>query len=241
MEWLDEYEMKARIAPTIIVILPLVVSILSIALVVSDQIVQIILGSGMGVFIIIYILSYLVRYNGTKIEADLWKSWSGPPSTRFMRWSDSTFGDELKQQLHTAVESRFRIKLSSKEEERDDPTKADGLIGQAFLQVKATVRYDDPEGLWTKHNAEYGSYRNLLGSRGIWLVFSILGIIACGVLWYLSKDDILAFGLALNILSAACSLVIGWCFLPGLTKHAADRYSGSIWSSFLASTNRNQK
>ena len=237
MEWLDQYEMKARIAPTIIVILPLAVAILSIALVISDQIVQVILSSGIALIIVIYILSSLVRYCGTKIEADLWKNWGGPPSTRFMRWSDSTFGDDLKQQLYAAVESRCRIRLSSVEEEKEDPNKADGLIGQAFLQVKATVRHDDPEGIWTKHNVEYGSYRNLLGSRGIWLVFSILGTIACGAFWYLNKDYILIFGLALNVLLAACSILSGWYVLPSLAKRAAEQYAEGIWNSFLVSSN----
>lgn len=238
MEWLDQYEMRARVAPSIIVILPLAIALLSIALVISNPIGQIIVSSGIFI-IIIYALSFLlIRYYGKKIEADLWIKWGGPPSTRFMRWRDSTFGDDLKQQFHAAVETLCRIRLSSKEEETNDTDRADRQIEQAFLQVKAIVRHDDPEGIWTKHNAEYGFHRNLLGSRNIWLLFSILGIIACGVFWHLSKDDILVIGLALNVLLSICSIFGGWCVLPGLTKYAADRYAESIWNSFLASVNR---
>jgi hypothetical protein len=239
MDWLDPYEIRARMAPAAIISLPLAISIMTIASVISDKLTELILGSGFVLVVFVYALSFLVRYFGRKIEDDLWDSWGGAPSTRLNRWRDLTFRDDLKQQLHDAVGNHCGIKLSSREEERNNPQKADEQIVQAFLQVKAMVRQDDPEGIWTKHNAEYGFHRNLLGSRSLWLAFSIIGIAACGAALYLKNDAILTFSLALNILLATVSILGGWYFLPKMIKNSAERYAESIWNSFLVYAKRN--
>lgn len=244
MEWLDPYEMRARMAPTIIVSLSLAITLFFIVHGKFDSLIHFLLGSGVILIVLIYALSFLVRHYGRAIEADLWTKWGGPPSTRFMRWRDSTFGDDLKQQFHAAAERHCEIKLMSKEEEDNNPDGADRQIVQAFSLVRAIVRHDDPEGVWTKHNAEYGFNRNLMGSRGIWLLFSIVGVVTWGVFWWhFKKDDILilVFGLAPNVLSAIVSIFGGWYLLPKFTKDAADRYAESIWNSFLASVKRKSK
>jgi hypothetical protein len=233
MDWLDQYEIRGRMAPAIIISLPLAISIITIVSIISDKLTQLLLGYGIIVLVLVYALSFLVRHFGRKIEKGLWSNWGGAPSIRLMRWKDPTFGGDLKEQLHKAVENDCGIRLSSPEEEYVNPQKADEQIMQAFLQVKAIVRKNDPDGIWTKHNAEYGFHRNLLGSKWIWLIFSIIGVVASGITLYFKKDDTLILGLALNIFLIIISILSGWYFLPMMIKDSAERYAESIWNSFL--------
>lgn len=218
MDWLDQYEIRARIAPAALISLPIAISIIAVASIISDEFTQLIIGGGFFFIVFSYLLSFIIRYYGKELEKDLWVSWNGAPSTRFMRWRDLTLVDDLKQQLHEAVESYCGIALSTRDQEKNDPGKADEQIRQAFWHVKAIVRQEDPDGIWAKHNAEYGFHRNLLGSRRLSLAFSVVGIIACGIAFYFLKDNILVLGLTLNILLAIISFIGGWYYLPMMIK-----------------------
>lgn len=238
MDWLDQYEIRARIAPAALISLPIAVSTIAVASVISDDLTQLIIGSGFFFIAFSYLLSFIIRHHGKELEKDLWISWDGEPSTRFMRWRDLTIVDDLKQQIYSAVEKYCGMALSTRDQEINDPEKADALIRQAFRNVKAVVRQEDPDGIWAKHNSEYGFHRNLLGNRRLWLAFSIIGVIACGITFYFSNANILAFGLALNIVLAIVSILGGWYYLPMMIKTTAERYAESIWFSFLASSQK---
>lgn len=234
MEWIDDYEWRARIAPTIIVILPIIIALYCTILVISSSLIESIAGSGVILMISIYALSFVTRYLGKRIEPDLWRGWGGAPTTRFMRWRDHSIKDEIKSQIHQAVLVKCGIKLSSIEEELRNPEEADKQIEQAFLKIKAIVRRDDKDGLWSKHNAEYGFHRNLLGSNTLWIICSLFGVAICGILWYYKREDILIVGVALNISILVISILLRGYLLSEATEHAANRYAESILTSFLA-------
>ena len=234
MKWFDPYELRARIAPAIVVSLPIGITGLSL-LALLEEPPDLLLQGSLALLVLIYTFSFVVRHCGRKIEPNLWASWDGPPSTRLMRWRDSTFDIGLKHQLHSAVEHVCRIKLSSKNEEICDPQTADEKITQAFILIRAVVRRDEPAGVWSAHNAEYGFHRNLLGSRVVWLIFSISGAIVCGTLWLFYKNDALIVSLALNVFLVVCSFVFGWIYLHKFALTSANRYAESIWNSFLVS------
>jgi hypothetical protein len=188
-----------------------------------------------------YLFSYVVRHFGRHIEENLWSGWGGPPSTRILRWNDPTFGENLKQRLHTNIEQKCGIKLLCEEEESLNMDIADSRIEEAFTQVVALVRRNDPNGLGLTHNAEYGFLRNLLGSRSIWLLFAVVGSLVCGILWLLNRGEALLVGFSLNSLFALGILVFGWTLLPISTKAAADRYAVSMWTTFLAISDSEKK
>jgi hypothetical protein len=243
MEILNAYELRARVVPAIAVALPLGITlytILSISQQTSSQLYQFVT-SGVVLLVLVYLFSFVVRHNGKKVEPKLWLSWGGPPSTRVMRWRDSTIGENIKQQIHTATERICGVKLSSKEEEAKDAQMADSLIMEAFSLVKAFVRKYNPEGLWDVQNAEYGFHRNLTGCRWLWLIFSLIGTLTCGVLWYIYRDNTLLIGLVLNFLLLISALILGWSLLPKFAKASADRYAESVWTMFLAAANSEKK
>lgn len=240
MGMFDPYEIRARVFPAILVSVSPVITGIAILSLLQDSpnFILRFLGGGSVVAVFIYLMSFVVRFYGQKIERQLWEGWDGPPSTRFLRWRDSTFDDELKQKLHIAVKQVCGINLSTKEDEEKDPISADKRISQAFMQVKAIVRRDDPNGLWHSHNAEYGYHRNLIGSRNLWLFLTFAGTLTCGVFWNRSSNDSLLFGLVMNIILLISTLLLGWYFLPRSAKNTSDRYGESIWNTFLVWTGK---
>jgi hypothetical protein len=235
----DYYEIRARIAPTIVVLSPLIMAFLFVILTVSGSWI-----SSLGSIVVIallmaYTLSFLPRQLGRKVEPELWASWDGAPTTRMLRWRDQTLDHETKRQVRMRAEQVSGVTLLSREEEDEHPDEADERISRAFTQVRATMRREDPEGLWTRHNAEYGLNRNLLGSRKLWLGLSVLGGLTCAAFWYFyPSEPLLAVGLILEIASIALAYVLGWHLLPRSVKTAADRYAESILGSLLAGANK---
>ena len=243
MTLFDPYEIRARVIPAILVSLsPIItcIALLSLLNDTPDLILRFILG-GSVVVVFIYVFTFVVRYLGRKYEPQLWEDWDGPPSTRFLRWRDSTFDDRLKQKLHHNVKQVLGISLLSREEEENDPSTADERISQAFLQVRALVRKEDQNGLWQSHNAEYGYHRNLVGSRKLWLFLTVIGTIICGGFWYLCNNDSLLFGFIINVMLLIGTLLLGWYFLPKSAKIASDCYGESMWSSFLTLTDERKQ
>jgi hypothetical protein len=239
MEWLDPYEIRARISPTIIVFSPIV---LLIVLTWPDLLsaLNLVLGETILVIFFLYALSFLMRYYGRKIEPILWSQWNGAPSTRFMRWNDPTFSISFKEKTRDILKNQFNIVLLSREMENKMPAEADRQIESAFLQVKAFLYKNDPEGLWKKHNMEYGFNRNLVGSRQVWLILSIIGTLAFSLLWLQFGGNTYLLGIVVDSIEILCSIIVGWHYLPLLTKTAANRYAESAWSAFLVVSDKTQ-
>lgn len=240
MGWLDQYEIRARIAPTVVVFSPLFLAFFFVVLGITGSWPASLSSVAVVALLLVYALSTLPSQFGRNIEPKLWASWDGPPSTRRMRWRDPTLDDETKRRLHARAEQVSGVRLYSREEEEKDPAGADKQISRAFEQVRAAVRREDPEGVWNKHNAEYGLNRNLLGSRGLWVALSVLGTLICGVVWYfLARDPWLVMGFGVEVASIVLAYAMGWQVLPRSTKIAADRYAESVLGSFLSGANTN--
>lgn len=240
MPWFfDQYEIRARIVPTIVVFSPLILAFLLIVLSISGSLLTSLSSVAVLAVIIAYALSFLPRQLGRRIEPKLWANWEGAPTTRMLRWRDQTLDDGTKRRMHARAVQVSGVTLCSREEERRDFREADKRISQALAQVRATVRREDPEGLWSKHNAEYGLNRNLLGSRDLWMAMSVLGTVTCAVVWYFyPTDSPLIVALILEFVSIVLAYLFGWHLLPRSVRTAADRYAESVLGSFLAGANK---
>jgi len=232
----DYYELRARIIPAFIVFSPLFLSTIAVTFFVSASISWTAGTGGVVTLVVIYALSFIVRAMGRRTEASLWAGWNGPPSTRFMRWSDDFFTTQAKKAYHDAVNAELGIQLKDKEGEQDDLIEADRLITDAFREVRNIVKIANGKGLWNAHNAEYGFLRNIIGSLLLWLVLALLGTALCGFIYYekqyaLTLACLVGNGLVAT-LALASYLLRSW--LINLTKQIADRYAESTWGSFLA-------
>lgn len=234
MELFDQYEIRARLAPTSAVFAPLFFAFFCVVLGVTGSWSGALGALAVVALLLTYVLSSIPRWLGKKVEPALWKGWGGPPTTRRMRWRDDSLEEETKRRLRDRAEDVSGVTLLSQEEEQSNPDEANERISHAFEQVRAAVRKEDPNGVWSKHNAEYGLYRNLLGSRALWVATSLLGALICATVWYfVTRSPWLVIGFSVDLAFVALAYTLGWRVLPRSTKMAAERYAQTITGSFV--------
>ncbi len=242
MPWFfDYYEIRARIAPTIVVLSPVILAFLIISFVIVGSWLTSLGVVTVVALMLVYTFSFLPRQLGKRIEPKLWTDWDGAPTTRMLRWRDQTLDIATKRQMRERAQQISGVELPSQAEEDTNRDEADRRISQAYVQVRNILRREVPDDLSVRHNAEYGFNRNLLGSKWVWLATSVLSVLACAVMLYFYVADstqivgLLVVGLVLEILSIALAYLFGWYLLPESVKAAADRYAESALSYLLSS------
>lgn len=227
---LDPYEIKARIAPGMILSVAVLVDVVVTAPVLAHL--SIFAATGICSLALIYGLGNFARARGAAIQPKLWKDWDGEPSTRFLRIRDTHFGEGLKTSIRNELARRFGVRLLSSSEEAQNAELADREIVDAFRRVRSYVR-KDPDGLWQKQNIEYGFCRNLLGCRVPWVVLSLVAIAFALANATRTHQNLLNPGSVVGCISLLCAVYVGWFMLPTGTKRVAEAYAESEWMAFL--------
>jgi hypothetical protein len=231
MEWFNDYEIRARIAPTIIILLPIIIMFFSIFQI-PESIITAIVSFGL-FFIVIFALSFIPRELGIKMQQELWKKWGGPPSTLIIRCKDPHLSLELKKQLYKKIEKKYGIELPHQNDQITDPNNFSRIMSAVFNRVRADLHEKSQDERWKKQNAEYGFLRNLAGSRLLWCVISLIGIFGCFIGWIFYTNDFILIGFALNFIICICSIIFGWFKSEKAIEDAGFRYAEFAWNAFL--------
>jgi hypothetical protein len=231
-EFIDGYDWKARLIPTAILLFPLFCTIYYFFPGVLSSPLQL-AGSSILAFAFLYLASMFFRDRGVRYAKQFWEERGGLPSTRFGRIRDSYLSADQKNRIQLAVLHRFGIRLMSLEEECEYPALADRRIMDAFREVKEFLRRCDGCGLVEKHGAEYGFVRNLCGSRLIFVVEAISGIVVCGFKgswphWTATS------GCVVNVVLLALWVPFAWLVLPRMLMLNSEAYAGRAWVTFLS-------
>jgi hypothetical protein len=231
-EFIDGYDWKARVIPTAIILLPLFCTVYYFFPGVLGNPVQL-AGSSLLSFALVYLASMFFRDRGVRFAREFWDERGGLPSTRFGRMRDSFLSADQKKRIQFAVMQKFGIRLMSLEEERASPAVADRRIMDAFREIKEFLRRWDRCGLVDKHGAEYGFVRNLCGSRTIFAVQAVGGIVMCGFKgnW---PHWTFTLGCWVNVVLLALWVPFAWLVLPRMLVLNADAYAGRAWVAFLS-------
>ena len=228
MNVFDAFEIRARLAPTLIVFSPWVLVLVTYVQSISPSLLT--TSAATVIFLaLFYALSFAIRYFGLQIEDALWASWGGPPSVILMRETDDTFSQGTKSEMRVYLANVLSIENVAQSDWAEDVDR----VQNAFRLVRQHIRQHNPDGLWTKHNTEYGFLRNLLGSWRLWFLNSALVATVCGLLWYVSSGKMLAVLSVLSIVSGLIAIIFRICILPRATRTAAYSYAESAWTSFL--------
>jgi hypothetical protein len=227
----DSYDLKATVVPGLILALPLLVDAVYAAPNVSGWPIFAVVGTCS--LALIYGLGRFARARGKAIEPELWRQWGGQPSTRLLHHGDSHFGNDVKAAVRNALAKEFSVKLPTPNEEATNENRDDQAIVEAFRQVRQYLRQHDPDGLWNKHNAEYGFCRNLLGCRMAWAVVALAATVFAATYAVSTGAGLQNPASAIGLLSFIAAVYIGWAILPDATKRIADGYAETAWMSFL--------
>src|SRR5689334_13223644 len=98
---IDAYSLKARIYPTILALLPILIIVVFFSIQFESIIHSL---SSLGLVAVLgYLLSQLGRDQGKKKESELWKSWGGSPTTQLLRLTDHSIDKYTKERYHTKM------------------------------------------------------------------------------------------------------------------------------------------
>ena len=172
---LDTYTIEARLCPVFLIILPVLITINLWAPETSKF--------QFGFSSIIFSLAISLfgaqfgRNWGKLKEIKLWKSWDGPPTTRFLRHRDIQFNSIRKMQCHRIFQGLTPdINIPTVEEEMSDPLKADQIYEACTRFLIAKTRDTKKFSLLYKENINYGFLRNLWGLKPLGIVLSLLSL-----------------------------------------------------------------
>lgn len=173
---LNPYDLKARLFPGLLVILPAIVFLVLVYGPKHPLVAA--LSSVLATFWGPYLLASFVRTWGQRAQDRLNKEWGGQPSTIMMRHRDSRLPQQTKQRYHSLVTSKLGIVMPTPQDEQLDSEKAD----QAYVAAADALRpqTNDPKKFpfVFKELVAYGYNRNAYGSRWVGLLVALGAAVA---------------------------------------------------------------
>jgi hypothetical protein len=173
---IDHYSLKARIYPSFLVLLPLL--LLAIFYITNFEIYFHFFTAFATIGMFSYLLSQLGRDKGKVKEQELFKLWGGKPSTQILRHSSELLDNHTKARFHKILTAKIdNITLPTKEEEEHNPIKADEIYDSCTKYLKTKTRDTTKHNLLFKENTSYGFRRNLWGMKTWAIVILIVSTI----------------------------------------------------------------
>jgi hypothetical protein len=224
---LDAYELRARLKPALIVVLP--VSMTALAWFPEPVLGWGFLASALSALGFTALLARLARDVGKSKEDVLRFAWGGMPTTIALRirhsWIDRQTLARWRQNLTSLVPD---MKLPSEEEEQQKPKAADEAYETCCRYLREVTRDKTRFPLVFAENVNYGFRRNLWGMKPAGLILSVVGFFCCVAAIFAPAagwDTSLGISLAGSAVNA--TLLVLW-FLrisPAWVRVAADAYA----------------
>jgi len=223
----DEYSLKARVNPALLVLLPVFV----VVAVWFPSLYE--FGTAIaGLFVscgAVAILAHFARERGKKIEPGLWSQWGGAPATMALHHSDSLIEDHLKNRYHKFLETKIpNWRAPSPEEEIENPKHSFQTYNSAIGWLKERTRDSKRFPLVFAENINYGFRRNVLGLKTIGIIFSFGSVLFN--LWFCYRA-VCSQGVAATIISFF--FMFWWIAVvkDSWVKKSADEYSDKLLAS----------
>ncbi|MDP1812411.1 MAG: hypothetical protein Q8K66_13505 [Sediminibacterium sp.] len=211
----DNYTLKARFYPVVILFMPLILLGIIYAFEFKTPL-HVFTSLGI-VGALTYLFSQLGRDRGKIKEPLLWYSWGGPPTTQILRLSNKSIDVHTKKRYHSKLQIECPVTLvPDAAMEASRPDQADEVYRAWTRYLIAQTRDTKVFPLLFKDNVSYGFRRNLWALKSIGLLLTSALLIGNYLFWwYRSKT----WNLALfpeNFLYATALLLIVllfWLFI----------------------------
>lgn len=234
---LDPYDVRARLFPGLLVLLPAILHLALLhgtksPLVVGLSSVLLTCGGP-------YLLSSLVRTWGQRAQDRLFRRWGAQPSTLLLRHSDVTLAAPTKQRYRDLATARLGVAMPTASEERKDPAAADLAYAAAADVLRPRTNDHKAFPLLFKELVAYGFNRNAHGSRWVGLGVAVSTIIAtlwhAGAMslqsphWHISAID----NAHIVVLVSASAMAVLWCghFTAETVRLAGVSYAKRLWEA----------
>lgn len=199
----DAYDLRARIAPLVLTLAPVLALIIGSALRGSRSAIggSLLLAAGLT------LLAQLGRDRGRALQAPLWRKWGGAPTVQKLRADPSSVSTTRRRE---SVERALGITLPTASEQRVDAAAADERLHDAGRQLAARATHDSAPQVW-QENVNYGFRRNLLGLRPFGLAVASTVIVLCllaAVITEHPTDRLIAFAVPISTSLVALAVLV---------------------------------
>jgi len=170
---LDEYTLRARVAPVLAVIVIPVTGVLCWFPAFSVS--QLALAAVLGI-VLLAMFSQIGRDWGRILQPYLYERWGGQPVVQLLRYRSRLLAKETRERYRLKLESinpGFRVPTEL--EELADPDKADQRYDSVCLFLREFTRNKAVFPLVYAENVNYGFRRNLLAMKPAGIVLNIAG------------------------------------------------------------------
>lgn len=234
---LDPYEVKARLFPGLLVLLP---AILFFALLYGRKSPEV---AGLGAILAAcggpYLLSSFVRTWGLRAQERLIQEWGAQPSTIMLRHRDTVLSEHTKLRYRILAASHLKIVMPCADQERNDPTAADRSYMAAADALRPLTNDRKEFPFVFRELVAYGFNRNAYGSR--WFG---LGVAICTMLATLTHANALRLdsryldvsgidNAHVIVLVLAVATAFLWCvhFTADTVRLSGFSYSRRLWEA----------
>ena len=223
----DEYSLKARVNPALLVLLPVFVVV---AVWYPDLyefgkvIVGLLVGCGA-----VAILAHFAREAGKRIEKNLWTKWGGAPATMALHYRDGLIDAQVTERFHRFLETRISDwQAPTPIVEDEDPENSFKVYDSAIKWLIERTRDKERFPLVFAENVNYGFRRNVLGLK-VWGI--LISLASLGVsIWFVYKS-LTPLGIASTVLSVLFCLWWLAVVSEGWVHKAAREYASKLLSS----------
>lgn len=225
----DRYERKARLLPGLLLA---AAPALTAAAVLHDFAAWYTTAStAVGIeFLAAIVTGHFARARGRRIEDDLWKSWGGAPTVRWLRPWDQTCSDQQKTKWRGAIKRLTDLTLPAAVPQGSSQDDVDRRIADATRQLRYALRDKPKAAMLATHNEDYGFARNLCAVRWHWVALSLACLLGCVVTFAFGMRPYV--GLAIAGAFSIASVCIG-LELPDYVRRCADRYAESLFATAI--------
>ena len=187
MKGIDEYTFKARVQPVMLAALP--IAALLVAWVPNASFISGGVAGGIGAAAGAALVAQLGRDRGRQKQPELWERWGGPPTTRLLRFRDSSNRVVLDRRRANLQRVTGRV-LPSEDEEAEDPAGADQAYEAAVGFLREATRDRSRFPLVFAENVNYGFRRNLWGLKPFGLSVATLAALVSWALFMTSASPL---------------------------------------------------
>lgn len=203
---LDPYDRKARLYPSLLVMLVPMASLTLVAPVFSSQL------FGLSSLVIamggLMLLSSLGREWGKRKEPELFKSWGGAPTTLMLLRETTQLDHITLERYRKVLEGKVPgLQFTDSTSEVSDQAKAAVICESSVRWLREATRDTKKFALIFAENTNYGFRRNLLGVKPLALVICILTLAVTALHAWLSTAGNLSAITAQSWCSAVVSSI----------------------------------
>jgi hypothetical protein len=234
---LDPYDVKARLLPGLLVLVPAIAFLVLLYGRQSPAVVGLaaVLSSCGGP----YLLASFVRTWGQRAQDRLFRKWGAQPSTIMLRHRDGTLSMQTKLKYHKLVESRLAVAMPTADDELRNPGAADVAYASAGEALRPLTNDRKKYPFVFKELVAYGFNRNAHGARWVGLTVAVLTLLAAALHAGALRLSPISLDLATLDNPHIMVIVLGlgmaglWClhFTSATVRMAGFSYAKRLWEA----------